>query len=121
MATRAEVIGRIREFNDVEDLGDGAFKALMQYDDGRSQLLFINVLDDYVVFSSPFAHFVDVTGSKAIDLNDSVFGVARLGDYFTLRAAQLIEDIDESELIGIGNAVAGRADMMEENIGGDRF
>ena len=120
MATRAEVIQHIRSYSDVEDMGDGGFKVVYSFDDGRSQLLFMKVLDDLLLMSSPFAHQDDITSTKAIDLA-VIYGVGMVGEYYVLKNVLHIEDIDESEIVNGAGLLAVRADTLEEQVGGDRF
>ena len=120
MATRAEVIDHIRSYNDVEDMGDGQFKVLWELDGGRSQVVFMMVLDLFLVFVSPFASQDDLTAGKAIGMA-KIFGVCEIGDYYALRNVSLLEDLDESEIVDMAMVIAMRADAIEEEIGGDRF
>lgn len=120
MATRAEVIQHIRSYKDVEDMGDGSFKIIWELEEGRSQLVFMSVLDDLLIFMSPFASQDDVTASKAIGLA-KIFGVCEMGDFYGLRNVSLLEDLDESEIVNMAFLIAMRADAIETEIGGDRF
>jgi hypothetical protein len=120
VATRAEVITHLRSFNDIEDQGDGKFRTEWDLGNGRTQLIFLFVADDFVVMTSPFAKEDDVTSSKALSLA-AVFGICKVGDLYAFRHVVLIEDLDESELIhGIGY-LAHAADGAESEVGGDRF
>lgn len=120
MATRAEVIQKIRSYGDVEDLGDGSFKVLWELDGGRSQIVFMNVNDMMLMFVSPFASKDDITASTAIGMA-VIFGVCEVGDFYALRNVSLIEDLDESEIVNMAMVIAMRADALESEVGGDRF
>lgn len=120
MATRAEVIQHIRSYNDVEDMGDGSFKVLWELEEGRSQIVFMTVLDDFLVFVSPFASKDDLTANKAIGMAQ-IFGVCEVGDFYALRNVTLLEDLDESEIVNMALVIALRADAIETEVGGDRF
>lgn len=120
MATRAEVINHLRSFSDIEDQGDGKFRTEWDIGNGRTQLVFLFVSDDFVVMTSPFAGEDDVTSAKALGLA-SVFGICKVADLYAFRHVVLIEDLDESELThGIGY-LAHAADGAESQVGGDRF
>lgn len=120
MATRAEVIQHIRNYSDVEDMGDGGFNVVFSFDDGRTQILFMTVLEDILLMASPFAHRDDITPGKAIDLA-VIYGVGTIGDFYVLRNVLHIADIDESEIVNGARLLAIRADTLEEQVGGDRL
>ena len=120
MATRAEVITHLRSFNDIHDQGEGSFRIEWDLENGRTQLVFMFVADEFVVMTSPFAGEDDLTTAKAIGLA-SIFGICKVADMYAFRHVVLIEDLDESELVhGIGY-LAHAADAAEAEVGGDRF
>lgn len=120
MATRAETIQYIRSFNDVEDLGDGQFKTLVDTEGGRSQVVFMDVLDDLMVTYSPFATTDQITAGKAFGFA-VIFGIALIGDTYCIRNVSLLADIDESEIVNMVGLIAIRADEFEKNVGGDAY
>mgnify|MGYP000031593560 CR=1 FL=1 len=120
MATRADAINFLRGINGMEEVGDALFRFEVSYDDGRSQLVFLSVLDDLMVLSSPFASKDDISARKALDLA-VIFGVADIGEFYVLRHILFLEDLDESEVVNSISLLAARADTIEEEVGGDRM
>ncbi len=119
MATKAKVIKILRSYSDVEDQGDDVFQVTVPLsDNGRSQLLFMDVRDDLLIMLSPFAHRDDISPAKAIDMAE-IFGVATNGDYYVLSNVLHIENIKESEIISAMTYLAIQADILEEEVGGD--
>lgn len=120
MATRAEVMSHLRSYSDIEDLGDGDFKIDWRLDSGRSQMVVMKVLDTVLIMDSPYAKEDDITAAKALGLA-KVFGIAKIGEFYTFRHVVLMEDLDQSEISNALALVAGLADKAEAEVGGDRF
>ena len=119
MATRGEAMKYLRGINGMEEGDDGLFSYVLSWaEDGRSQLVFLKVVDDFIVLSSAFANKDDITAHKAIDLAQ-VFGVTDMVKYYGLRHVIFIEDLDESEIINGINWLGSRADILETQVGGD--
>ena len=120
MATRAEAINYLRGINGIKE-GDNAFFTYdLALDGGRSQLVFLGVLDDFIIMTSPFASKDDITAAKALDMA-MIFGVSEVAGYYGLRHLLFLEDLDESEIIG-GIALLGmRADALESQLGVDKL
>lgn len=118
MATRGEAMKYLRGINGMKEGDDGAFTYVLGFDDGRSQLVFLKVVDDFIVLTSPFAEKDDISAMKAIDLA-RVFGVVDIGTLYCLRHVLFIEDLDESEVVNGIRWLGGQADILESEVGGD--
>lgn len=120
MATRGEAINFLRGINGMreDDDDDGEFTYVLELKDGRSQLVILVVLDDFIVLTSPFADKDDLTARKALDLA-VIFGVADFGGHYCLRHVLFLEDLDESEVVNSVSFLGYRADTLESEVGGD--
>jgi hypothetical protein len=118
MATRGEAINFLRGINGMQEDDDGGFTYVLELKDGRSQLVFLVVLDDFIVLTSPFANKDDITARKALDLA-VIFGVGDFGGHYCLRHVLFLEDLDESEVVNSVNFLGYRADSLESEVGGD--
>lgn len=119
MATRGEAMKYLRGINNIKEKDDGLFTYVVSWpEDGRSQLVLIRVVDEFIVLSSAFADKDDITAHKALDLA-VVFGVTDMGSHYGLRHVIFLEDLDESEIINGVTWLASRADILEGKVGGD--
>lgn len=121
MATFQEVIAHIKSNYVAEDM-DGGLKLEFNNDGGRTQLVFVFGQPDspFLVISSPFAQNVGADAVLQI-ANDSVFGVKKFGDMYTLQHVVPLSDVDASEVEFGLKMVALAADELESKFGGDRF
>jgi len=120
MATRAEAINYLRSLDGIKEGDDAFFTYDLPFNDGRSQLVFLKVLDDLIAMTSPFAKVDDITASRALEMA-TVFGAAKVGSFYGLRHNLFIEDLDESEVINSIKWLAAQADTLEEKVGGDNL
>jgi hypothetical protein len=118
MATRGDAMKYLRGINGMKEGDDGLFTYVVSYDDGRSQLVFLKVVDDFIVLSSAFANKDDISAHKALDLA-MIFGVTDMVSHYGLRHVIFLEDLDESEIINGVTWLAARADILESKVGGD--
>jgi len=119
MATRADAIKYLRSIDGMQEGEDGLFNYVVSWDeDGRSQLVLLHVLDDFIVLTSGFAEKDAISAHKALDLA-VVFGVTDTGSYYALRHVLFLEDLDESEVVNSVQLLAARADILESQVGGD--
>lgn len=118
MAARGDAMKHLRGISGMKEGDDGLFTYVVSFDDGRSQLVFLKVLDDFIVLSSAFAKKDDITAHKAIDLAQ-IFGVTDMGKTYGLRHVIFLEDLDESEITSGISWLAARADILETQVGGD--
>jgi hypothetical protein len=120
MATRGEAMKYLRGINGMKEGDDGLFSYEMSWaEDGRSQLVILKVLDEFIILTSAFAFKDDITAHKALDLAAGSFGVVDLGKYYGLRHVIFLEDLDESEILNGVSFLAGQADTLEGQVGGD--
>jgi len=118
VATRGEAMKYLRGINGIKEGDDGLFSYVVRWDDGRSQLVLIRVVDEFIVLSSAFANKDDISAHKALDLA-VIFGVTDMGGYYGLRHVIFLEDLDESEILNGVGWLAARADILESKVGGD--
>jgi hypothetical protein len=119
MATRGEAMKYLRGINGMKEGDDGLFSYVIKWaDDGRSQLVFLRVVDEFIILTSAFAHKDDISTHKALDLA-MIFGVTDMGDHYGLRHVIFLEDLDESEIINGIKWLGARADILESKVGGD--
>jgi len=120
LATRADTIEFLRGMNGMKEGENASFTYEVAFKDNRSQLVFLAVLDDVLLMTSPFATKDDITATKALNLA-VIFGVAEVGNFYALRHLLFLEDLDVSEIVNSLNLLASRADTLEEQVGGDRM
>lgn len=122
MATKLETMNYLTQNYNTEEAGEDLLKFEFEIDDDRTQLLFAKVLNGLLVMDSPFASTEDINANIAFKLaEESVLGVKRVGELFTVRHVIPIADIDESEIdLGL-RITAQTADQLESEVGGDKF
>jgi len=119
MATRAEAMKYLRNIEGMREGDDGLFSYVVSWDeDGRSQLVFLKVVDDFIALTSAFAEKDAISAHKALDLA-VIFGVTDMGNHYGLRHVLFLEDLDESEVGNSVHLLAARADILESQVGGD--
>ena len=122
MATKVETLSYLTQNYRAEETGDEVLKFVFEIDESRTQLLFAAVINDLLIMDSPFASTEDINANIAFKLaEESVLGVKRVGDVYTIRHVIPIADIDESEIdLGL-HLTAQTADQLESEVGGDSF
>jgi hypothetical protein len=90
-------------------------------DSGRSQIVFVGVVDDKVLFSSLICELDSVNldalfASEA--LNNLIYGVGPVGGYLAIKHAQSLETIDAREIVEPIVALGYLADLYEKAITG---
>jgi len=123
MATQIEVIYYIKANYRCEELAAGSLKFIFELDGGRSQLVFADVTETVIQYSSPFASINEVTAKQALDANsDYSLGMQIIGDLFVIKHVAFLADLDESEIRGGFQLVANIADALENKlVGGDKL
>lgn len=122
MASKAEILNWIKEHAPLEELDNEVYKALVEWNDGRSQLVFVSFGDEVLEVSSPFAREDEITAQQAIQANMSFFGVDALAGMYCLKHVLPIMNVDENELIFALDLLAEAADEFEKKLGlGDKF
>ncbi len=89
---------------------------------GRSQLVSVVNIENFLMFSSPFAEVGQVQPGQVLAASQ-IFGVALMGEYYNLRNVTLIDDLDVNELNLSIVQLAAQADEIEGKLmrGGDKF
>lgn len=123
MATVKEIKKFIEDNYNFELLENGLFKILLDGDDGRSQLVFVEVNDTWLNALSPFANFDDVTPKQALMANAGyILGMQIFGEMYCVKYAALVADLDESEVVsGLQFAAAIADDLESKLVGGDSY
>lgn len=118
MATQAEVKTFIEANFNVEELENDLLKFTFEAGDSdRSQLVFAFIGPVWLESYSPFATTDQINAAQAINANDSVFGVGTIFDFYCLKQATAIENIDPNEIESALLGLAGSADTIEKKLG----
>ena len=122
MATKIEVMNFLNQAYNFEHVSENMVKFVFDVNDGRTQLVFAWVSDDYMVISSPFAGEDEITPNLAFKLGEDIlFGIKKIAGTYQVTHVVPMGDLDESEIqLGLG-AVAVAADSLESSVGGDSF
>jgi hypothetical protein len=127
MATWQQVKSYIyANYNVSKDSGE-MITLLFDTGNGRSQLVFVGLLDigEYssIRFSSPFAQWGNVSPERVLRATESTgVGICSVGDYLTTTHSQLLATIDEAEIDWPMVYVTSTADALEQQLGqGDAF
>lgn len=123
MATQAEAINYIKSNFKCEAVTDDLFKILVEYEENRSQLVFVGVHEHAIVLNSPFASDKDLTAAQALNaVTDGLFGLKNIGGLYSLANLVFMEDLDASEINKGILFLARSADDLEKSlVGGDRL
>lgn len=128
MSTWADVKAHVHNTYKVEDVNDGLMKLVFSFDDGRSQLAFIehsfNEAAEWIKVHSPIGPVdsVNLKSAAKIASDKIVGGIIILGDRVYLTNAMPLENLDTNELEEPLHRVVATADEMERNlVGGDEF
>ena len=91
-----------------------------QFEDGRSQMVFLRSEDGHIVIAtSPIGRYEPRLASKVLEAaSNTAFGVTVEQDHFMLMASQPIGDLDQSELAWMVAALPQAADQLEKAIFG---
>ena len=122
MATKQQAIDFIKSNFNAEVLGDGSlFKMVFVTEGSRSQIVFAEVLDHAIGFSSPFASKEDMTPKQVLDAGEEwLCGVRVIGDTYYIRNVAPLENLDETEIHDNIALVSYAADGIENKyVGGD--
>lgn len=123
MATVAEAKQFIESNYDFKILEDQSYRIIFNGDDGRTQLVFVDVNDTNIQVSSPFASVEDVTPKQALTANAKFsLGMQLMGDYYIVKYFMLLADVDSSEILDGFRLTAAIADDLEkELVGADKL
>jgi hypothetical protein len=123
MATAAEAKQFIESNYDFKILEDQSYRIIFNGDDGRTQLVFVDVNDTNIQVSSPFASVEDVTPKQALTANAKFsLGMQLMGDYYIVKYFMLLADVDSSEILdGFRLAAAIADDLEKELVGADKL
>lgn len=121
VATWAEVKKFIYQNNYQVNDDSNDLLTLQLEGNGRSQLVFVSAINQFLVIASPFARVGEIPPGKALTTG-SCFGSVQLGEIYALRHVALLETLDAPELDLAINQLAGEADRIEAELtGGDAF
>jgi hypothetical protein len=117
MATAAEFKAFAMANYKIEETESGLLRMTYRFPDDRTQLVLIEVNDDFAMVSSAFASLEDVSPKQALDAaGDRIFGVKLIGNTFYLRHVIPLADVDPSEIDTGFEILAAAADVVEENL-----
>lgn len=126
MATWFELTQFVQQNAQTERMDTGMLKALLNYEDGRSQLAF-------VLPAVPFADVSIVTFMSPIGAKSAIpaaalmeeftpFGFRAFGDLYMVSHSVVLDTLDAPEAAFALHAVAAVADELEKKyVGGDQF
>ena len=119
MAIVAEAKQFIESNYDFKILEDQSYRIIFNGDDGRTQLVFVDVNDTNIQVSSPFASVEDVTPKQALTANAKFsLGMQLMGDYYIVKYFMLLA----SEILDGFRLTAAIADDLEkELVGADKL
>lgn len=121
MATREELINFVKANFNCEVDG-GIISLNYSFKDGRTQFVHAEVSEEWIRVLSPFATADSITAMRALQLNESIFGLDLINDYYFLVNVLFLQDIDASEVSAGLESVAYWADKLENKINfGDNY
>jgi hypothetical protein len=117
MATQNEVIQYLKT-NYSQLTQDGELYGL-RFDagDGRTQNVVIQVTEKFLLAASAFATTDQITDSQAIGVSSIATPVCKVGNFFMVSNAMMIQDIDPSEIHFVVELTTLRADDLEKSLG----
>jgi hypothetical protein len=117
MATKQEAIEYLKSKYNVEQQTDSAYTMAWDYEGAkRSQIVFIEFFDTYILVSSPFAKVGQISADQAFD-SGLPWGVVKSGGFYCFSHAVLLADLDSSELDVPLSIMATFADGYEDTLG----
>lgn len=122
MATAAEARAFVKQNFNVDEMDGGMLKMLWDLEDGRSQLVFVNVSEELMMVVSPIAKVGSISADKVFDANDNFWGIVKFGELYCLSHVILLANADANEIAQPLEMLAVLADKMENSLGlGDVF
>ena len=121
MATKLEVGNFLRSNFKLEETSPDIYIIEADLEQNRAQLVFVNVVDELIVFTSPFASVNDLTAKQALNaVQNQLFGLREFGEHYCLSHMVFTADLDASEILHSVAFLSQAADNLEKNIvGGD--
>lgn len=115
MATKQEAIDFLNSKYTAEDLGDCLYKLNFNLDPGRSQVILVEVNDNWMIMGSAFATTEDLTPKQALEAaSEWICGILLIEDTYIVRNVLPIAELDESELHDGMKIVLNIADTLEQ-------
>lgn len=115
MATKQQAIDFLNSKYKTQDLGDDVFKLEFNINSGRTQVVLIEINDNWMIMGSAFGTTEDLTPKQALEAaGEWICGIQMVGDTYTVRNVLPIEDLDESELQNGMQLVLEIADNLEQ-------
>jgi hypothetical protein len=121
MATKSEVLSHINGKYNTEQVtvtasGMEFRKMTWNFDDGRSQLVWIGLNDSHLLVMSPFAKEGQITADKALT-QETDFGVKLVLGSYCLSDVVPLENVDVNEIELALELMPILADQVEESFG----
>ena len=115
MATKQQAIDFLNSKYTTQDLVDDTFKLEFNINSGRTQVVLIEINDNWLIMGSAFATAEDLTPKQALEAaGEWICGIQMTGDTYIVRNVLPIEDLDESELQNGMHLVLEVADNLEQ-------
>lgn len=123
MATQAEAVNFLKSNFKCEAISENLFKVLVEYEENRSQLVFVGIFETVITLNSPFASEDDLSAKQALNaVSDGLFGLKVIGGLYSISNLLFVEDLDASEMNKGIYFIAKTADDLEKSlVGGDRL
>ena len=122
MGTKADVIKYIRKNYQSRDLESGALAPGFNLPSGRDHQVIVHWNNEEGSFTKFFGFVCEWSpdaAARVLEENNSIFGVAKIGNWVAIQQSQLTETIDEEEIDRALFGVANIADELEQQITGD--
>lgn len=121
MASQLEILSYLQSNFNVVSIEGELITINKSWDDGRSQLVFVNVGASMLMISSPIAAISDINVDVALqflsDMNNP-FGVRKVGEFLAVSNIGFTETTDAVELDFPINLIAEGADEIEKALHG---
>jgi hypothetical protein len=120
MTTQNEILGFLKSNYNVQSVDGSTATLLVEWNDGRSQLVFVTIGEAVVTIASPAARVSDVNLENFVKVvsQTTPYGVRIIGDFVTVANAGLTDTTDALELAVPINLIASVADELEKRVSG---
>lgn len=123
MATQDTIIDYLvsHEWEELDNVFEGdtrVFKTQWKTDDVRSQVVWLQVNEDFFQLLSPFAKEDDFSSERALNANGTLMGVGKYLGHFCLVFVGVVSSFSEPEFELAEALIAKNADDIEYSSGG---
>ena len=123
MSTQETIIDYLisHEWEELDNVFEGdtrVFKTQWRTDDVRSQVVWLQVNEDFFQLLSPFAKEDDFSSERALNANGTLMGVGKYLGHFCLVFVGVVSSFSEPEFELAEALIAKNADDIELSSGG---